>query len=228
MEHVRKIDDEITDQIRMSRFVVADFTGHHVGVYSEAGFAIGLNLLVIWTCWENAIGGLHIDIRQFNTIVWTDPSDLTTRLNSRIEAEIGPGSRSWLSPRHMTDPNRDRWQKFQSAATGLSLIAVPVVITLLGARFDSATTEATRRQKTVELAIEILSSQPMEDEGLGLRTWAVDVVDQYSGVPLSEEARRDLIDSVLPISKFDRMDQDLDISRMVQEAIERLEAESNR
>jgi hypothetical protein len=49
VEHVGKIDDEIA-QIRRSRFVVADFTGHRAGVYFEAGFALGLNMPVIWSC----------------------------------------------------------------------------------------------------------------------------------------------------------------------------------
>jgi len=37
-EHVNRIDDEIIGQIRMSRFMVADFTGQRLGVYFEAGF----------------------------------------------------------------------------------------------------------------------------------------------------------------------------------------------
>jgi len=41
IEHVGKIDDEILVQIRKSRFVVADFTGHRAGVYFESGFALG-------------------------------------------------------------------------------------------------------------------------------------------------------------------------------------------
>ncbi len=48
-EHNNKIDDEIIAQIRRSRFVLADFTGHRGGVYYEAGFAMGLGLEVFWT-----------------------------------------------------------------------------------------------------------------------------------------------------------------------------------
>ena len=42
VEHINKIDDEIVSQIRKSRFLVADLTGHRGGVYFEAGFALGL------------------------------------------------------------------------------------------------------------------------------------------------------------------------------------------
>ena len=68
VEHVGKIDDEIILQIRRSRFVVADFTGQRGGVYFEAGFALGLNLPVFWTCRKNEMDELHFDIRQFNCI----------------------------------------------------------------------------------------------------------------------------------------------------------------
>ena len=91
VEHVGKIDDEIISQIRRSRFVVADFTGQRGGVYFEAGFALGLNLPVFWTCRQNQIDELHFDIRQFNCIDWTEPPELADRLQKRIEAVIGAG-----------------------------------------------------------------------------------------------------------------------------------------
>ena len=93
VEHVGKIDDEIIAQIRRSRFIVADFTGQRGGVYFEAGFALGLNLPVFWTCRQDEIELLHFDIRQFNCIDWTAPADLATRLQRRIEAVIGSGPR---------------------------------------------------------------------------------------------------------------------------------------
>ena len=96
VEHVGKIDDEIIAQIRRSRFVVADFTGHRGGVYFEAGFALGLNLPVFWTCRQNQIDELHFDIRQFNCIDWTEPPELADRLQKRIEAVIGAGPRKPL------------------------------------------------------------------------------------------------------------------------------------
>ena len=91
VEHVGKIDDEIIAQIRRSRFVVADFTGHRAGVYFEAGFALGLNLPVIWSCRRDHINDLHFDIRQFNCIDWTEADELADRVQKRIEAVIGAG-----------------------------------------------------------------------------------------------------------------------------------------
>jgi hypothetical protein len=87
-EHVGKIDDEIIAEIRRSRFVVCDFTGHRGGVYFEAGFAMGLGLPVIWTCRTDDIDQLHFDTRQYNHIVWENESDLYIKLYNRIRAVI--------------------------------------------------------------------------------------------------------------------------------------------
>lgn len=90
-EHANKIDDEIIAQIRRSRFLVADFTGHRGGVYFEAGFALGIEMPVVWTCRKDGMSELHFDIRQFNCIDWDAPDDLATRLQVRIEALLGDG-----------------------------------------------------------------------------------------------------------------------------------------
>ncbi|MBL0930794.1 MAG: hypothetical protein IBJ15_11825 [Alphaproteobacteria bacterium] len=93
-EHANKIDDEIVAEIRRSRFLVADFTGHRGGVYFEAGFAMGLNIPVFFTCRKDALKDLHFDIRQYNTIDWADEVELQTRLKNRIVAVIGEGPKA--------------------------------------------------------------------------------------------------------------------------------------
>ena len=94
-EHSNKIDDEIIAEIRRARFIVADFTSEpdkpRGGVYFEAGFAMGLNKPVIWTCRSDMIENVHFDTRQFNHITWSAPADLRTKLKARIGAVIGDG-----------------------------------------------------------------------------------------------------------------------------------------
>ncbi len=92
-EHNDKIDDEIISQIRRSRFVVADFTGHRGGVYYEAGFAKGLGLEVFWLCREDDVKSLHFDIRQYNCIIWNvdKKEEFKRRLTNRIESILGHG-----------------------------------------------------------------------------------------------------------------------------------------
>jgi hypothetical protein len=94
-EHVNKIDDEIIAEIRRSRFLVADFTCEpqkvRGGVYFEAGFAMGLNVPVIWACSESSGADLHFDTRQYNHIMWKEPTDLHHKLLARIGAVLGDG-----------------------------------------------------------------------------------------------------------------------------------------
>jgi hypothetical protein len=90
-EHANKICDEVISEIRRSRFLVADYTGHRGGVYYEAGYATGRDLPVILTCRKDDMKGLHFDIRQYNCIDWVAPDELAQRLKVRIEAVIGDG-----------------------------------------------------------------------------------------------------------------------------------------
>ena len=88
-EHINQISSEIQYEISQSGLVVADVTGQNQGVYFEAGYAMGLNIPVIWTCNEKEINDIHFDIRQYNTILWKDESDLYERLKKRITAVMG-------------------------------------------------------------------------------------------------------------------------------------------
>lgn len=92
-EHNGKIDDEIVSEIRKSRFVVADFSGHRGGVYYEAGFAKCLGIEVFWTCREDYFKELHFDIRQYNCIEWkmNELDEFRQRLRFRIESVLGQG-----------------------------------------------------------------------------------------------------------------------------------------
>lgn len=94
-EHNDDITDHIIAEIRRSKFVIADFTGHRGGVYFEAGFAFGLGLPVIWSCredWfnppEDPSRKIHFDIDHYNFIVWRDGTDLKEKLRNRIRATI--------------------------------------------------------------------------------------------------------------------------------------------
>ena len=95
--HANKIDDEIIAEIRRSRFLVADFThgkdGARGGVYYEAGFALGLNRPVIFSCREDMFDKLHFDTRQYNHISWKNENldEFRKNLTNRIEALIGEG-----------------------------------------------------------------------------------------------------------------------------------------
>ena len=88
-EHSDKIDDKILSEIKRSKFIIAEFTGQKHGVYFEAGYAIGLGKLVIWTVNAKDISKVHFDTRQYNHIVWSDEAELKEKLINRIRVLIG-------------------------------------------------------------------------------------------------------------------------------------------
>ncbi|TAK66874.1 MAG: hypothetical protein EPO24_01025 [Bacteroidetes bacterium] len=88
VEHNDPIDDRILVEIKKSRFIIADFTGHRGGVYFEAGYAIGLGIPVIWTCRKDEGAKMHFDTRQFSRIEWDNEQDLYEKLKRRIEGSI--------------------------------------------------------------------------------------------------------------------------------------------
>ena len=103
-EHNNKIDDEIIAEIRLSKFVVADFTSGafemngnvvHIprgGVYYEAGYARGLGMDVIACVRDDQIGQVHFDTRQISHVLWSTAAELRERLYNRIIATIGAAS----------------------------------------------------------------------------------------------------------------------------------------
>ena len=92
-----KLDEEIIEEIHRSRFLVSDMThgedGARGSVYFEAGFAMGLNIPIIYTCRSDLMSEVQFDIRQYAHIVWKkgEEAELQDRLLQRILARIGEG-----------------------------------------------------------------------------------------------------------------------------------------
>jgi nucleoside 2-deoxyribosyltransferase len=87
-EHNNEISGEILHEIMNSRIVIADVTGQRNGVYFEAGFALGHQKSVIWSCRSDDLKNVHFDTRQYNHIVWENEDDLYTKLKDRILATL--------------------------------------------------------------------------------------------------------------------------------------------
>ena len=88
-KHVDRIDAKIINEIRNSRFVVADVTLQRQGVYYEAGYAEGLGRKVMWSVRKDDLDNVHFDTRQFSHVVWTTPEELREQLYELICAVIG-------------------------------------------------------------------------------------------------------------------------------------------
>lgn len=82
------INDAIINQIRKSRFCIADFTQHKRGVYFEAGYSIGKGLKVIYCCTKKDFKDAHFDINHYQHIIYETPNELKQKLIDKIEAWI--------------------------------------------------------------------------------------------------------------------------------------------
>ena len=85
VEHNKSINDEIIVKLKASRIVIADFTHHRNSVYFEAGFAMGMNIPIIWTCQKGHENNMSFDTRQFPHIVWEDKDDLVEQVINRLK-----------------------------------------------------------------------------------------------------------------------------------------------
>jgi hypothetical protein len=88
LEHNGVVTDLIQAEIRRAQIVVADVTLQRQGVYFEAGFAIALGRVVIWSCREDEIAKVHFDTRQYSHVVWADARDLRAKLEARIRGTV--------------------------------------------------------------------------------------------------------------------------------------------
>ncbi len=88
VEHNQSINDEIIVKLKSSRIIIADFTYHRNSVYFEAGFAMGMNIPIIWTCQDGHDKEMSFDTRQFPHIIWKNKDDLVKQVIDRIKVII--------------------------------------------------------------------------------------------------------------------------------------------
>ena len=91
-----------------------------------------------------------------------------------------------------TDKFETRLERWQRVATILSLIAVPIIVAVSGALIQQSVKNSEARTKSMELAIQILKEPPGRSDQPGLRTWAIEMLQASSNIPLSDEARKEL------------------------------------
>lgn len=85
-EHTDNISLKILEEIRNCKFIVADLTCQNLGVYYESGYAKALGKTIIYTCYDKDFTNIHFDIKQINTIRWSNLDDLAEKLSVRINS----------------------------------------------------------------------------------------------------------------------------------------------
>ena len=78
------------------------------------------------------------------------------------------------------------WQKMRVVSTMLASILIPLVIALVSQSFAATLKQNEIGVRYIEMAVGILRAPP-EPATNHVRTWAIDVINYHSEVPLSEE-----------------------------------------
>jgi len=97
----------------------------------------------------------------------------------------------------------DPWEKLKTVSSIIAAIVIPLAVAWVGDGFSQALKEREIQGKFVELAVQILREEPSKQEA-GLRDWATQVLNKYSGVPFSAETKKALIESTPLPSGFER------------------------
>ncbi len=92
---------------------------------------------------------------------------------------------------------KDNWDKVKIVSGLIASILIPIVIAWIGYKSNETLKYQDVSLKYTELSIGILQSEEYVDSPK-LRTWAVKVIDKYSGVSLGESGSEELIEKGLP------------------------------
>lgn len=87
-------------------------------------------------------------------------------------------------------------EKVESISRILAAVLIPLAIAWMGNQISIANQQRDAQTKLVELATQILNKENtnVSADDKRLRGWAVTVINQYSGVPMSEETQVALIE----------------------------------
>ena len=90
------------------------------------------------------------------------------------------------------------WDKVKIASTVFGTVLIPLVVAYASNEYTNAIKQNEIGQRYVELAVGILAKPPT-DTTMHTRAWAVEVVNHYSGIRMSDNAQRELIDEQLKV-----------------------------
>ncbi|OMC74554.1 hypothetical protein BK121_00495 [Paenibacillus odorifer] len=72
------------DQIAESKLIIADLTGQSPEVYFSAGYALGLNIPVLWTVNSIEADKLFVQLKDIRPIVWDSAEELAIILQQKL------------------------------------------------------------------------------------------------------------------------------------------------
>ena len=96
-----------------------------------------------------------------------------------------------------------RWEIGKIIVQFVGVALIPVVIASVGFALNAALSEREANQQMVILAIDILKTQPdISTQDSALREWAIEVLDEFSRIPLNTDAKRILLNEPLIVGEL--------------------------
>ena len=119
------------------------------------------------------------------------PVTSNVRAHRKIMANIEESKDNIAAAKPLPDP----MDRLKTIATIVTAILVPIAVAFVGGYYSGLTKDREIQGKFVELAVSILK-EPPEKQSLALRSWAIDVLNDYSGVKIPEPARKSLMETI--------------------------------
>ena len=108
------------------------------------------------------------------------------------------------------------WEKLKILSNAFAAVIIPLAVAWTGYEYTQSISEREIQGKFVELAVDILRAEP-KPENKTLRDWGTQIINRYSGVPLTKELKKELIDKTrLPLSKISSISSDQRIKNLRQ------------
>jgi hypothetical protein len=100
---------------------------------------------------------------------------------------------------HPDERPKDSWDKAEILAKILGAVLLPVITICIAYMLNASIQDRSARVRMIELAVEILKSDPKAATNANyMRGWAVEVLQKNSEVPLPKEASDALMELPLP------------------------------
>ena len=84
-----------------------------------------------------------------------------------------------------------KWEKLEILSRLFASILIPLIVTIVGGNISNSIKESEVRLKYIQVSLEILK-EPPKPETENLRKWAIETLNQFSEVPIDDEAKEDL------------------------------------
>lgn len=120
--------------------------------------------------------------------------------------------------------SNDAWKRISIIGTMIATIAIPIVVALIGHWYTTSLKEKEFGVRYVELAISILTEEP-QAHTQAIRTWAIEVVNAYSSVKISQAAKTQMLNNALRIEPA--LDGNLKNSTELMQEVEALQERWN-